>query len=352
MAGIIPANQQPDHPHFNPANPAIPRNHARYNPHNPAVALVVPNFPAFQVNPNAPHFVNVAPLWNDPHPQIPGWSTVRHVADQPGAPIDCCWKILIPGVVANPMSGQILGGWVPSDALNLPPVDGADHIFYCYTRNSSTVNRPEEYNAASAIVAGRLLQKLRTPAGTHLQGTIVVILARKQGISAAVPVPAMAPNSRHPILIETMDRLTQLQALPANTRPPVPHIWLISRSMSSFSVAPLVTAWGAFAGKYQQWLNNMSMVYQVEAHWPTPDPPMPPPQEIPWKVDWVYAMKYIWFPFRWFLAGAPMGTPEREYLPRVYAIRIEEFAARNHAFANPLRANQIRFARGNARLQI
>jgi hypothetical protein len=337
MAGLIPVNQLPGHPNYNAANPAVP--------------LVVPNFAPFQVNQNGPQLGN--PAWNDPHPQVPGWPTAAQLAaGQGGIPTECCWRSLVPGDVQNPLSAQIQGGWQPCDDQNLPAVHTATHIFYIYTRNSGPIQRQEEYDAANAIVAGRLLQRLRNPDGTVLPWPIVVVLVRKGHQSASVTIPATTPNVRNPMLVEIMDRLTVLQSRPPHLRPQMPHVWLVSRSMSSFSVAPVRTAWGAFVGKYGHLLHHMSMIYQVEAHFPAPDPPMPPAREIPWIIDWVYSMKYIRFPLRYLFAQPPADSEEARYMPRVLAFRSEEWAARNNGFADINRARVIRFTRGNARLQI
>lgn len=70
---------------------------------------------------------------------------------------------------------------------------------------------------------------------------VIVDFARKQGLTASATPPATRPNARHVMLIETMDHLDRLQtAQIVDPRPPPIHIWLISRSLSSFSLAYLV----------------------------------------------------------------------------------------------------------------
>ena len=309
--------------------------------------LVVPVFPPPPVNVDGPNNPNHPLLWNDPHPQIPGWPAIAQIVNQPEAvqpPSDCCWKVLVPG---QPMSPQIMGGWTSyyPNCPNPPPLASAKHVFLVQTRHGGgTIPNPWDYNAANALVIGRILERLRGPGGNILQGPVVVILGRKENLNAVMPIAPVAPGWL-PMMVETMDELDRLQSLAAP--PPKPYVWLVSRSMSTFSVAK--DGWAGWMQKFWRWRHNTFLIYQVEAHWPHPDPATAPPLEVPWTIDWVYSMKYVWFPIMHMLG---QGQQAPAYMPRILQWLREEWSARTHHFQNPARAKQVKYARGNGRLQI
>ena len=151
--------------------------------------------------------------------------------------------------------------------------------------------RSQGYNAATAIVTGRILDRLRAPGGTELQGPVVVILGRKENLKAVMPIAPVSPGWLS-MMAETLEELDRMQSLAVP--PPKPYVWLVGRSLSTFSV--IKDGWTGLMERFMGWRHHTFLNFQVEAHWPRLDPMIPVPLEVPWTIDWVYSMKYVWFP--------------------------------------------------------
>lgn len=179
---------------------------------------------------------------------------------------------------------------------HIPQVYDISNVIFVMMRFSSRANENEERRciAGSAIVGARMHDNI-TYGGSRLQGrTLIILLAtsRKGGQG----MPAYYIEGRNfSLCVRVMDELDRVYG--QVTRKPT--VWFVSRSISSATIAS--NGWTPFLRRYDNWHENMHLIYQVRGSWPAPD--VNPPQPalvVPWILDPLYRFKWVHIPLiRW-----------------------------------------------------
>lgn len=291
--------------------------------------------------------------------QGPQWPTIAAISQvQQGGPSACSWRESGPG------ADYRTDGWQDySSAANAarPNLIGVQNVVFVFQRCSGNGPNPNDitnYYAANALVGARFHDSYRRQnqgLSQGLQGRTVIILMTRTRHSAAMPMPAYPPSTgvqtSWPMFLETMNCLEAIRQMPAAQLPgghqhPAPHLYFISRSMSSLTCLPGMPGWAGFLNAFPAWQSRIQIVYQVRMDWPHPDMRPQGHHTVPWGLDTVFNIKWVDFSLTAFVTQ--VGP---RWISTILLWQTEEWGARTKQLPLWLE-NHIRYTRGNGRLQI
>ncbi len=249
--------------------------------------------------------------FEDPNQTQPGivFPTVEEIANSPSAPTQTCWRETI-----DDRPDTRAGGWTDwkfGSSDNQPDLQNRANIILVLMRFSPRRQNGEHAlcRAGSAVVGARLHQLLQ-PLYSHMPGRTLIILMD------TTTRCLRGDNWFTEILTLVYGMLRPLYP----TAQPKPHLWLVSRSLSSLYIYP-TDVWSGLCDPADgmleaSWWPYLHLIYQVAGRFPLPHratigpPPAPGTLRwVPWNPDPVYAMKWMCLPLRSFVSGSSNYEP-------------------------------------------